>query len=76
MLHAATSSMSAFSNKLKGKAKRAEGRLTGDRVRETQGAVEEAAGNAQGKFERTKARVNAKIDEMRAKREAKKANKP
>ena len=68
-----TPSMSALSNKLKGKLKRAEGKLTGDRVRETQGAVEETAGDVQGKFQRGKARVNAKIDEMRAKRAAKKA---
>ena len=33
--------MGAISDKVKGKAKQVEGRLTGDRVREMQGAAEE-----------------------------------
>jgi uncharacterized protein YjbJ (UPF0337 family) len=43
--------MSTIGTKVKGKLKKAEGRLTGDRVREAQGAVEDAAGTVGGKIE-------------------------
>src|SRR5512135_1898118 len=65
--------MGAMSDKIKGKLKKAEGRVTGDRVRETQGKLEETKGNVEGRLERTKARARMKIDEMKAKRAAKKA---
>ncbi len=65
--------MGATTNKLKGKAKRAEGRITGDRVRETQGAVEEKKGDIEGAVDRMKNRARARIEEARAKRAAKKA---
>jgi len=38
--------------KIKGKLKEAEGRLTGDKVRQTQGKVESAAGTVAGKVKR------------------------
>ena len=65
--------MGAMSNKLKGKAKKIEGRITGDRVREAQGKVQESIGDVEGRASRTKARAKAKIDEMRVKRAVKKA---
>jgi uncharacterized protein YjbJ (UPF0337 family) len=36
--------MGAIANKIKGKLKKAEGRVTGDKVREAQGSVQDAAG--------------------------------
>lgn len=38
--------MSAISRRIKGKAKELEGKMTGDKLREAQGAVENAAGRA------------------------------
>lgn len=65
--------MGATSDKLKGKAKKMEGRLTGDRVREAQGGLEEKKGDVEGAFQRARNRARARIDEARAKRAAKKA---
>jgi uncharacterized protein YjbJ (UPF0337 family) len=65
--------MGAIGDKIKGKAKQVEGRLTGDRVRETQGTVQKTKGDVEGKLEGAKLRARAKIDEMKAKRAAKKA---
>jgi uncharacterized protein YjbJ (UPF0337 family) len=65
--------MGGITDKLKGKAKRAEGRLTGDRVREGQGAVEEKKGDVENAASRMKNRARARIDEARAKRAMKKA---
>lgn len=65
--------MGGISDKLKGKAKKIEGKLTGDRVRQAQGTVEEKKGDLENAASRTKMRARAKIDEMRAKRAAKKA---
>lgn len=66
--------MGAISDKLKGKAKQIEGRLTGDKVRETQGTVEKTKGDVEGKLEGAKLRARAKIDEMKAKRAMKRAS--
>ena len=65
--------MGAISDKLKGKAKQVEGRITGDKVRETQGTVEKKKGDVEGAVDRAKNRARAKIDEMKAKRAARKA---
>jgi uncharacterized protein YjbJ (UPF0337 family) len=65
--------MGAIGDKIKGKAKQVEGRVTGDKVRETQGTVQKTKGNIEGKLEGAKLRARAKIDEMKAKRAAKKA---
>ena len=65
--------MGATSDKLKGKVKKMEGRLTGDRVREAQGGFEEKKGDVEGAFQRTKNRARARINEARAKHAAKKA---
>jgi uncharacterized protein YjbJ (UPF0337 family) len=63
--------MGAIIDKLKGKAKRLEGRLTGDRVRETQGAVEETKGKVEGAIAGLKDRVDARVADARARRAAK-----
>ena len=66
--------MGAISDKLKGKTKQAEGRVTGDKTRETQGKAEETKGDFESAVERTKNRARAKIDEMKAKRASKRAS--
>jgi len=40
--------MGAMSDKIKGKAKQIEGRLTGDKVREAQGSVQKTKGDVEG----------------------------
>lgn len=40
--------MGALSDKIKGKAKQVEGRLTGDRVREAQGSIQKTKGDVEG----------------------------
>ncbi len=57
--------MGSIADKLKGKAKQVEGRLTGDKVRETQGTVEKAKGDIEGAVERTADRVRGHIDRKR-----------
>jgi uncharacterized protein YjbJ (UPF0337 family) len=46
--------MGEILDKLKGKAKRAEGELTGDRVRKAGGTLDEIKGDVKGGFERVK----------------------
>lgn len=65
--------MAGISDKIKGKLKKAEGRITGDKVRETQGTVEEKKGDLEMRFNRAKNRVRARVDEARVKHQAKKA---
>ena len=65
--------MASITDKLKGKAKRAEGRVTGDRVREAQGAIEEKKADIEGAFERTRDRARARMNEVKARRSAKRA---
>lgn len=69
--------MGAITDKLKGKAKKLEGRLTGDRVREAQGSIEEGVGKVEGAIEgaigRVRRRVDARVNEVRAKRAARRA---
>lgn len=59
--------MGAISDKVKGKAKQVEGRLTGDRVREMQGAAEETKGDVKGAVNRAVTRVKAGVTRTRAK---------
>jgi uncharacterized protein YjbJ (UPF0337 family) len=53
--------MSAMTTRIKGKLKQVEGKLTGDKLREAQGAAENAAGKvasaAKSGMRKTKARV-------------------
>ena len=73
--------MGAIANKIKGKLKKAEGRLTGDKVREAQGSVQDTAGTvgmkawgaaakAKLKAKSVKARVGAKMAKTKAGRKA------
>lgn len=57
--------MGSTADKLKGTIKKVEGQVTGDKVREGQGWVEEKKGE-----------VEQKIEEFREKREAERTNKP
>jgi uncharacterized protein YjbJ (UPF0337 family) len=66
--------MGSTSDKLKGKMKQAEGKMTGDRTREARGAAEETKGNIAGSIERAKSRVSARIEEAKAKRVAKRGS--
>lgn len=59
--------MGSISDKLKGKAKQVEGRLTGDKVRETQGTAEKKKGEVKGAAERASARVKAGVSRAKAK---------
>jgi uncharacterized protein YjbJ (UPF0337 family) len=65
--------MGAITDKLKGKAKRLEGRLTGDRVREVQGSIEEGVGKVEGEIGRVRRRVDARVNEVRARRATRRA---
>ena len=55
--------MGSTADKLKGKLKKAEGELTGDKVREAQGWAEEKKGEAEGAIERAAEKIEKKIDE-------------
>jgi uncharacterized protein YjbJ (UPF0337 family) len=65
--------MAAIKDKIVGKAKQVEGRVTGDKAREAQGSARKAKGDVEGAVDRTKFRARAKIDEMKAKRAMKKS---
>ena len=54
--------MGANIDKLKGKLKKAEGELTGDKVREGQGWVEEKKGDVEGAIDKVADKVNEKLD--------------
>ena len=58
--------MNGTSSKIKGKLKKIEGDLTGDRVRSAQGSAEQAKGNVDGAVSRVRAKAKAKIAEMKA----------
>lgn len=59
--------MGANSDKIKGKAKQVEGRLTGDRVREVQGTAEEIKGDVKAAVDRAVTRVKAGVTRTKAK---------
>jgi uncharacterized protein YjbJ (UPF0337 family) len=65
--------MGAIIDKIKGKAKQIEGKLTGDKVREAQGGVEKTKGDVEGAANRMKNRVKARVNNVRAKAQAKSA---
>lgn len=52
--------MGAIGNKIKGTLKKVEGRVTGDKVREAQGKVQETAGSVGLKVKAGAAKVKAK----------------
>lgn len=57
--------MGELIDKAKGKLKQAEGRLTGNRVREAEGVLDETKGKAKEKLEEAKHRVREALDERR-----------
>lgn len=63
--------MGAIANKIKGKLKKAEGKLTGDKVREAQGSVQDAAGTVGMKVKAGVAKVKAKVTAAKVKLGAK-----
>lgn len=66
--------MGSTADKLKGKLKKAEGQLTGDKVREAQGWVEEKKGDVEGAVERAADKVDANIERERRERERRDGN--
>lgn len=68
--------MGSTADKLKGKLKKAEGDLTGDKVRQGQGWAEEKKGEAEGALEKASDKVNEKIDEVRDRNATRKVNDP
>ena len=61
--------MGAIGNKIAGKLKKVEGKVTGDKVREAQGAVQDAAGTVGMKVKGAVAKIKAKagLAKMKAK---------
>jgi len=59
--------MGAIIDKIKGKAKQIEGRMTGDKVRTAQGTVEKTKGDIEGKVARVKRGVKGKVRRAKAK---------
>jgi len=51
---------------LKGKAKQAQGRLTGDRAKEAEGVADEMKGKAKGAFEEAKTDVKRAVRKEKA----------
>ena len=60
--------MGAIKDRIKGKLMKAEGKATGDRVRQAQGSVEEAKGKLKGAVRRgvAKAKIKAKGAQVKA----------
>lgn len=59
--------MGAIKNKIAGKLKKAEGKLTGDKVREAQGSVQDAAGTVGMKVKAGVAKAKMKVAKIKAK---------
>jgi uncharacterized protein YjbJ (UPF0337 family) len=59
--------MGSMMDKIKGKAKEIEGRLTGDKLRTAQGKAGQARGEVKGVAERTSARVKAGVSRAKGK---------
>lgn len=55
--------MGELIDKVKGKAKQAQGRATGDKAREAEGVADELKGDAKGVFEELKAGVKRTVRE-------------
>ena len=65
--------MGSITRAIKGKLKKTEGRVTGDKVREAQGAVEEKAGTFGTRVKANVNRAKAKMAETKAKARMKSA---
>jgi uncharacterized protein YjbJ (UPF0337 family) len=62
--------MSPTANRIKGKLKEVEGRITGDKLREAEGRVQKAAGKAEEAMKRGARRVKARVTTSKAGRKA------
>jgi uncharacterized protein YjbJ (UPF0337 family) len=62
--------MGANIDKLKGKLKKAEGDLTGDKVRQGQGWAEEKKGDVEGAIDKVADKVDEKLDRREQDRDA------
>jgi uncharacterized protein YjbJ (UPF0337 family) len=62
--------MGSIKDKIKGKLMKTEGRVTGDKVRETQGKAVEAKGKVKGAIERGVSKVKATKAKMQRKMSA------
>ncbi len=60
--------MGEFIDKVKGKAKQVEGRVTGNKVREAEGVADELKGKAKGAFEELKTTVKKAVRKDQASR--------
>ena len=58
--------MSATGDRLKGKLKNIEGKLTGDKIRQGQGKLEEMKGKAEAAVDRAATRVKADVQSARS----------
>ena len=58
--------MGAITDKVKGKLMKAEGKVTGDKVRSAQGSAVEAKGKVRGAVERGVAKAKGKMAEVKA----------
>ena len=65
--------MGELIDKLKGKLKRIEGELTGDRARQAEGAVDELKGDLKGAFEEAKHAVKKAVREADEERDEERA---
>ena len=59
--------MGSIIDKIKGKAKEIEGRVTGDKLRTAQGKATQAKGSAKGVAERASAKVKAGVSRVKGK---------
>jgi len=59
--------MGALTDKIKGKAKEIEGRVTGDRIRTAEGKAQKAKGDAEGAVGRVTDNVRGKVAKAKAK---------
>lgn len=59
--------MGKILDKVKGKLMKAEGKVTGDKVRQAQGSFEDTKGDVKGAVERVKNKVGATLDKMKRK---------
>jgi uncharacterized protein YjbJ (UPF0337 family) len=62
--------MGAMTDKIKGKLKQVEGRLTGDKVRTAQGTAEKSKGDLEDGVSRVASKVRAKASEVKARTRA------
>jgi uncharacterized protein YjbJ (UPF0337 family) len=60
-------------DKLKGKAKQIEGKLTGDKTRQAQGTAEKAKGDAEGVGERVVRKAKGVVRDLKGRARAKRA---